>query len=149
MMNLIKTKHQFIHEVLMHVLIPLLIGGLIYLLFRNESLIMFNWFDDLGLLEQIKELRATLKPMKSILPNWIYYSLADGLWTYAFVSAYLIYYKIDYWLILPFVLSIGVEVLQYFQLFQGTFDVLDLLCCIVGYTLPFLLLKNYYQLNFK
>ena len=149
MMNLIKVKFQFIYEVLMHVLIPLLIGGLIYLLFRNESLIMFKWFDNLGLLEQIKELRATLNPMKSILPNWIYYSLADGLWTYAFVSAYLIYYKVDYWLLLPFLLSIGVEILQYFQLFQGTFDVLDLLCCIVGYTLPFLFLKNFHQLNFK
>lgn len=149
MINLIKTKHQFIHEVLIHVLIPLLIGGLIYLLFRNESLLMFKWFDNLGLLEQIKELRAAISPVKSILPNWIYYSLADGLWTYAFVSAYLIYYKVDYWLLLPFLLSIGVEILQYFQLFQGTFDVLDLVCCIVGYTLPFLLLKNYHQLNFK
>lgn len=137
------------NTVFIHVLLPLLIGGLIYVLFRNESLIMFKWFDNLGLLEQIKGLRAVLNPMKSILPNWVYYSLADGLWTYAFVSAYLIYYKVDYWLLLPFVLSIGVEILQYFQLFQGTFDVIDLLCCIVGYTLPFLLLKNYYQLNFK
>ncbi len=149
MMNLIKVKFQFIHKALIHVLIPLLIGGLIYLLFRNESLIMFTWFDNLGLLEQIKELRAILNPVKSILPNWIYYSLADGLWTYAFVSAYLIYYKIDYWLLLPFLLSIGVEVLQYFQLFQGTFDMIDLLCCIIGYTLPFLLLKNLHQYNFK
>lgn len=140
---------MFKNTVFINVLVPLLIGGLIYILFRNESLIMFNWFDYLGLLEQIKELRATLNPMKSILPNWIYYSLADGLWTYAFVSAYLIYYKVDYWLLLPFLLSIGVEILQYFQLFQGTFDVIDLLCCIVGYTLPFLLLKNYHQFNFK
>ena len=137
------------NTVFIHVLVPLLVGGLIYILFRNESLLMFNWFDNLGILEQIKELRAVLNPMKTILPNWVYYSLADGLWTYAFVSAYLIYYKIDYWLILPFLLSIGVEILQYFQLFQGTFDVIDLLCCIIGYTLPFLLLKNYYQLNFK
>ena len=137
------------NSVFIHVLTPLLIGGMIYILFRNESLIMFNWFDNLGVLEQIKELRAAINPMKSILPTWIYYSLADGLWTYAFVSAYLIYYKVDYWLLLPFLLSIGVEILQYLQLFQGTFDVIDLLCCIAGYTLPFLLLKNYYQLNFK
>ena len=150
MMNLINDKTQLRNKTLIyHVVLPLLIGSLIYVLFRSESLIMFTWFDNLGILEQIKEYRVMFYSFKQLLPNWIIYSLVDGLWGYTFVSAYLIYFKIDYWLIVPFLLSVGVEVLQYFQLFQGTFDVIDLLCYIVGYTLPFLLLKNYNQFNFK
>lgn len=150
MMNLINDKTQLRNKTLIyHVVLPLLIGSLIYVLFRSESLIVFNWLGYLGILEHIREFRELLNSFKYVLPNWVIYSLADGLWVYAFVSAYLIYFKIDYWLIVPFLLSIGIEILQYFQFFQGTFDVLDLIYFIIGYTLPFLLLKNFYQFKIK
>jgi len=103
---------------------------------------MFDWFEELGVLHPIKELREITNPIKSYIPNWIYFSLPDGLWTYSFTSAFLLFEdKGKYWLALPFVLSVGVEILQYLELFKGTYDPLDLLFCIVGYVLPFLILK--------
>jgi len=84
---------------------------------------MFDWFEELGVLHPIKELREITNPIKSYIPNWIYFSLPDGLWTYSFTSAFLLFEdKGKYWLALPFVLSVGVEILQYLELFKGTYD---------------------------
>ena len=39
-------------------LVLLSIGGLIYLTFRGENLLMFNWLNELDLMYQIDNLRA-------------------------------------------------------------------------------------------
>ncbi len=135
---------------IINIALPLFVGGFIYILFRNESLIMFDWFDKLGLLEPIKELREIINPIKPYMANWIYFSLADGLWTYAFTSAFLLFGDRNrYWLALPFLLSIGVEMLQYLGLFKGTYDPLDLLFCVIGYVLPFIVFKPLNPITFN
>jgi len=113
---------------------------------------MFKWLKDLGLLQSIKQLRDTINPIRSYIPNWVYFSLVDGLWTYAFTSAFLLFGdKNKYWLVVPFILSVGVEMLQYLRLFKGTYDPLDLLFCMIGYVLPFIIIRlpkgNYILIN--
>ena len=50
------------------------IGGMIYLMFRSESLVMFRWCETLHIREYVDSVRISCT-----LPNWIVYSLPDGL----------------------------------------------------------------------
>lgn len=73
-----------------HSLIPLLFGGLIYVLFRSQSLIMFGWVNAIGMYELINLLRTYINANETLMPNWFIYSLPDGLWIYSFTSALII-----------------------------------------------------------
>lgn len=117
--------------IIIHCIIPIMIGGLLYIFFRSTSIRMFKWFDFLGLENIIQLIRSSLYNVKSNIPNWIYFSLPDGLWVYSFTSAILIYWDTNQerariWLLIPFFSGILSEILQYFSLFPGTFDYLDL-----------------------
>lgn len=61
-----------------------LIGGFIYIAFRSTSLLMFKWFDILGLSNAIYTIRAGVSDYK-IASSWILYSLPDGLWTLSYI----------------------------------------------------------------
>ena len=64
----------------------LLIGGLIYLLFRTSSLKMFGWYKTIGLGEFTNGLRKLTIPFADKIPDWILFSLPDGLWIFSYVS---------------------------------------------------------------
>ena len=123
--------------IVLHVIIPILFGGMIYIAFRSKSLKMFNWFDIIGLESVIDFVRQNLIPFQNQFPTWFFNSLPDGLWVYAFTSALLIiwnnnFQEVKYWLLFPIVLGAGVEIAQGFRLFTGTFDIVDLLFTILG-----------------
>lgn len=107
---------------------------------------MFVWFDAIGLAESIHVVRGFLHPYTSIIPNWVFFSLPDALWTYSFVSTYMLLwknFKEKYvWLIVPIFTSVGVEILQGFRLFQGTFDWVDLFACIGATVISILIINN-------
>lgn len=133
-----------------HVLLPLIIGGLIYISFRSLSLRLFSWFEILGINSFSSSIRNLANPFKNDLPPWIYFSLPDGLWIYSFSSALLIFWnndfqKLKYWLFIPFISGILIEILQQFKLFPGTFDFLDLLFSTLG----LLLSKTIINYKFK
>lgn len=124
-------------NVTIHSFIPILLGGLIYILFRPSTLRMFQWFDLFGINELIKHVRNHIVSYGIIVPDWLIYSIPDGLWIYSFTSTLIIvnnceWSKYKHWLLLPVSLGIGVELLQYFGLFKGTFDVYDLWCYVIG-----------------
>ena len=76
-----------------HIILPLLLGGGIYVLFRATNLILFQWLHALGLADFVETLRA-MKWIESInLPNWILYSLPDALWLYAFTQTMILLWK--------------------------------------------------------
>lgn len=123
--------------IFIHVAIPLLLGGLIYISFRSLSLRMFNWFEWSKIDFFTSLIRDLIYPLKNYIPPWFYFSLPDGLWIYSFSSALLIYWnndfeKVKYWLLIPFVSGILIEILQGFKFFSGTFDFLDLFFSILG-----------------
>lgn len=110
----------------------LIAGGMIYVIFRSEKIILFGWLDALGLSSAVEVLRkacASLSPGRFIL-----YSLPDGLW----LTSYLliintIISRDDKWLWLGFTLLLPVyaicnEVLQGLGICQGSFDPYDLVC---------------------
>lgn len=47
-----------------HVLTPLAIGGLIYVLWRSDSLLMFRWFEALGVAKLVAQLRVFAKALQ-------------------------------------------------------------------------------------
>lgn len=137
-------------KITIHCLIPILSGGLIYVLFRSQSLIMFSWINTIGFNELVNLLRAYTNANEVIMPDWFIYSFPDALWIYSFTSALIIVsgckwseYKV--WLLLPIGLGFGIELLQYFNLFNGTFDTADLYSYILGTLLSICILNK----NFK
>ena len=114
--------------IIVNVILPLLIGGVIYISFRSVSIRMFDWFDKLGIQVIISSLREFLHPFKKNIPNWVYFSLPDGLWVYSFSSTYMLIWKKQFkvalaWLVIPFMFGCGIEIAQLFKIFPGTFDV--------------------------
>jgi hypothetical protein len=136
--------------ILFHVISPLTLGGLLYVVFRAKSLRMFSWFELIGINTQISFLREYFSLIKSWLPSWVYFSLPDGLWVYSFTSIILILWagKINFWLIIPFTSGILIEILQGFS-FTGTFDYLDLAFSLIGISTSIVIINRKFKQNEK
>ena len=135
----VMTKNRITFQVI----IPLLIGGFIYIFFRADSLIMFRWFDTLGLTQIIAACRQlTIRHFN--LPSWIIFSLPDALWIFAFINLMLIIWKDRFstnsifWLLLAPSIGIFSEVGQVVKIIPGTFDIIDLTLILIASTIPFL-----------
>jgi|JI9StandDraft_2_1071091.scaffolds.fasta_scaffold10561_7 hypothetical protein len=108
--------------ILFHVFLPLLVGSLIYLIFRLEAV------------------------SQSSTPNFLIfstliYSLPDSCWLYAMLSSLLLIWKnqadywFQFWIVLTFICAIGTEIFQSQNIIPGTFDLFD----IIFYSLAFIL----------
>ena len=107
-------------------------GGMIYLMFRSESLVMFRWCEELHIKEYVDSLR-----MPFTLPQLIIYSLPDGLWLCSYVLFVSTIWSFDLKQGWPYVFSlpaiaIGSELAQAFDWMRGTFDWMDLTCYVLG-----------------
>lgn len=121
-------------------------GGLIYLGFRTQTLALFTWADWIGVSSFVQSWRSICSSVD--LPEWVRFSLPDGLWTLSFIllldSIWMdIRNKrfIFYASLLPGI-AIILEFLQLIGFLNGTFDFMDLICYF-GSILFFLLLKIY------
>ena len=110
-------------------LVILLLGGLIYIIFRDKSLLMFNWFDAIGIGNEIDGLRRLFQGEG--IYGWVKYSLPDGLWAFSYmflvdavwngsklISSYIFIYSLPFFALLS-------EFFQYFSLLPGVFDWVD------------------------
>ena len=129
-------------------LFTLTFGGLVYILFRQDTLKMFSWFDSFNLLEVLTEIRFFTLPLSEHLPHWLLYSLPDGLWLFSYISVLLVIWgntiskQNIYWLLLVPVIAIFSEIGQFFKVISGTFDIIDLIFYIVGAVLPIFIFAN-------
>lgn len=127
----------------------LVCGCAIYLLFRSKSLNIYQWCSALGLANTIDSLRNCVQDWS--ISEFVKFSLPDGLYCAAYI---LIIDAIWYYdnsvtkniviSLVPFV-TISSEVLQYFGLVKGTFDLNDLIC----YTTPPMIYLIYIYNSFK
>ncbi|MFV0247684.1 MAG: hypothetical protein ACK5H1_01815 [Tenacibaculum sp.] len=124
--------------------LALLCGGFIYILFRTTTLKMFGWYKVIGLGGAINKLRNWTFQFADDLPEWILFSLPDGLWIFSYVCLMLAIWhnsvslKNSFWILAVPILAIGSEIGQFLGLVIGTFDFTDLLFYIFGMTLPFI-----------
>ena len=129
-------KNKIIN-ILIFVIIPLLIGGMIYLLTRSDSLVMFDWLKKFELLEKITVIRSEFN-IKNLLQNWIIYNFPAWIWTFSLTVLLGIIWncKINkeslMVLLIPSLLSILSEIFQKINLLNGTFDYADLFFYLVG-----------------
>lgn len=137
----------------MYCVLPVFIGGIIYVCFRSDNLLMFNWFELIGISKNINELRNTHHVQNIVLYDWIKFSLPDALWLFSMINSILFIWdfsiKIETKLWLAIIISIGLfsELGQLICIIPGTFDFLDL-CLIIVFTIsPFIIFKK--QLKFK
>ena len=135
-------------QIIIGCLFTLLFGGLIYVLFRQDSLKMFSWFESINLSNAISELRLFTLPLSIHLPDWFLYSLPDGLWLFSYISFLLVVwsnviskYNIHWVLLVPLI-AVFSEIGQLIKVIPGTFDIIDLGFYLLGTALPILIFSK-------
>lgn len=133
-----QKKNYF--KILVHVIIPVFLGSVIYGLFRGIHFI---------------DPAENIFPFYTVgIPGFIEYNLPDGLWLYALVSAVTLIWKEHIstqficWMLLTIVLSYLTEIFQGLHFIQGTFDWYDLLSysiALIFYAFNFKNLRNQFQ----
>lgn len=112
---------------------------------------MFKWFKFLNIENQIFIAR---KFLNFELPNWFIFNFPDGLWifSYSFLMLKIWNFKLNlessFWIfVMPFIAIVS-EILQFFKIIPGTFDIWDLNFYVLGTFLP-LILNQKLIFNFK
>jgi len=113
----------------------ILIGGMIYVLYRPENLLLFRVTDIIGFTPLIDMVRSNTSNF--MLPSFMINSLPAGFWTASYLMMMYITTKyhtrrIRMMLALPLpVMAIVLELMQFLGWCPGTFDIYDLICYIV------------------
>lgn len=110
----------------------LFVGGGLYLICRSERLVMFDWCKAIGIYPFIQQLRP-----KGNFDSWLVYSLPDGLWLFSYIVLMGAIWAFDMRKSLccsvpMIIIAIGSELLQLPHIVRGTFDMMDLLCYVIG-----------------
>ena len=130
-------------------------GSLIYVLFRSESLKMFNWLDAIACFEVTQSIRSNTLKVVEVIPDWILYSLPDGLWLSSYVCLVLLIWKNKInsesavWIFGMPIMAIMSEVGQFFKIIPGTFDWMDMIMYVLGTAFPLEIYRRTRTNNFK
>ena len=129
-------------QINLHVLLPIFIGASIYLLFRNNRLLVFSWIDSIGARDIVFLVRNNVFFLRKHIPDFFIYSLPDGIWVYSGTFAFIIVWRnclnnpySFFWIVMPFLCSLGAEILQLFGIVKGTFCLLDIASYILFFCL--------------
>ena len=105
------------------------LGGGIYILFRDDSLILFQWARHLGMFPLVQWSRTLVEGVEP--SNWMLYSLPDGLWLLSlmvFLSAVWNFEqsrRCAFYLALAPLMALAYEGGQALGCLSGTFDIWD------------------------
>jgi hypothetical protein len=133
----------------LHVVTPTLVGASIYVAFRSTDLLVFRWLDALGLYDPVIGLRSHIDA--SLLPEWMLYSLPDGIWVYATTCWMILIWRGSYnWTGVPWILgsvtvAIASELGQAVGLVPGTYQHLDIFFYLGGFLLALSLLGGCHE----
>ncbi len=111
-------------------------GAMIYILFRPTHLLMFNWLDIIGLMDFVNSIR----PNSSVIPEWVIYSLPDGLWLFSYCIFIGCIWNFELkrcfcvLMVLP-IYAMTHEIMQKVRIVSGTFDWIDLAAYLTAFVL--------------
>lgn len=131
---------------------PLFLGGIIYIIFRSQTLKMFHWFSILGITDLINIFRDSFTNNFSP-PYWVIYNLPDGLWLFSYTSIMIeiwrnkLNYESIFWIFIIPTIAILSEFFQLLNIISGTFDLLDLLFYTLGTLFPIIFYLKTNKLN--
>ena len=118
--------------------LAILLGGLIYILFRPSKPIFFHWISTAGMDSWLNFVRHGSLSLSKTLPEWVVFSLPNGLWAFAYaILITSIWSKSDSWLkyfwmgSIP-ILVLGFETFQYAGILPGTFCLQDIAFGCIG-----------------
>jgi hypothetical protein len=121
------TSKVSLMKIVIHVLMPISIGIIIYMLFRGIPII---------------DPHGNIFPIWTIkVPEWAMYNIPDGLWMYSllFCTSMIWAHEKSYthygWLTIILILSITSEFLQKWGLITGTFDLQDIYAYLIATTI--------------
>jgi hypothetical protein len=135
-------------------LFPLLMGGAVYIFWRDPSLLMFKWANTLGIEPLIELMRGVLGEFKGRLPAWFLYSWPDAAWV---ISGMLFFAWIwrgsrsrarHFWILHTPSLAIASELAQRVRLLPGTFDPTDLAACCLATSVGVFVACRFYSYEF-
>lgn len=129
-------------KVILHIALPIFIGSMIYVLFREKNLLMFEWFNYFKLGFIIDFLRNNFYKYRTYIPKSVLFSLPDALWVYSFTMFLSIYSKNRIILLAIFVGSIITEILQLWFVI-GTFDIYDVIYMFALYLIAMYFIKKF------
>ena len=114
----------------------LLCGCAIYLLFRSKTLNIFQWCSIVGLAETLDSLRYAVHEWQ--ISDFLKFSIPDGLYCTSYILITDAIWHNDNgtakYFIITFIpmIATGNEIMQLFNIVEGTFDFNDLIC----YSIP-------------
>lgn len=123
------------------IFLPLILGVLIYLLYRSRNLFYYNLIHFLDVNGYVVLARETARIYRKLFPTWSIYSLPDGLWLFSTGAAFLLcrnYYLVhSVWFSFIYILMIISEYIQKFYgghgTMIGTYDKKDIIAFTVAY----------------
>lgn len=129
------------------VLASFALAVLIYLLFRSRKLFYYQIVELMNLDSHVRSIRKVVWVYRKHIPNWVIYSLPDGLWLFSMGVSILhnrvFYKKAQNMFNIIFFTMIGIEVFQGIYgghgTFIGTFDGADVICYTIGYIMASIL----------
>jgi hypothetical protein len=134
--------------------IALTAGEMIYLLFRPNEVLFFRWIRTLGFDSLISSFRQFSHSLNQHLPEWVVYSLPNGLWAFAYALLITQIWTGSrsgfryFWIASIPVLVLGFEILQFTGTIPGTFCFQDIALGIAGITIGSILgLKSNHPRN--
>jgi hypothetical protein len=114
----------------------IIFGGIIYIVWRKQTLLMFNWFDLIGLSSIVDSIRNITKAMFVIPPEWFRFSLPNALWLFGGILLFSsIWGKWSFerlsWIVVFLSIAIGSEFMQLVGYIPGIYDNCDMFFMIV------------------
>ena len=130
-------KTKIIYKILWILLslVCIAVGGLIYLIFRTRTLVMFHFIPD-NLIEELN-LVHEYSSANFQIPNFMIYNLPTGLWTISYIILMQLIIENNVvlnrflWIYLLPILLCFTEIFQLFSFIPGTFDIFDVCSYIV------------------
>ena len=137
--------NTYIH-IIFNVIVPIILGVMIYIKYRNINIIMFEWFDLFCIDNIIFYIRN--HSYLSNVPFWFKYNFPDGLWVYSFTNLMILVWKNNinksniYFFYIISLIASSLEVAQLYRIIPGTYDLADILFYLLFGFLPFLFLSK-------
>jgi hypothetical protein len=124
---------------LLHVAAPVVIGDAIYTCWRTPTLMIFRWYDQIGLSPSITNLRGLTLSFRAVLPGWVLFAVPDGLWVYSLTALMGMIWQTSkyssskiFWVSFALTFSIAGEIGQAAGVVPGTFDFIDVILSFVA-----------------
>jgi hypothetical protein len=135
--------------------IALSAGGMVYIFFRPFEHVFFRWISTIGFESWLNQARNSSLPSRLLVPQWVVYSLPDGLWAFAYALLITVIWKGSnsriklFWMVSIPLLVLGYEILQLAGIIPGTFCIQDIAFGITGLTIGItvgtIIKQNYHE----